>query len=95
MSEPTTEDSGPPVKIGAGTDAVIIVPPPLSPQQVQDIVDAINAANKAIDSLGALGGAFMKWALGRVLEGLRAMGPIPPLMPPGTQEPSTPPETTP
>jgi hypothetical protein len=63
---------------------------------VQDIMDAINAANKAINSLGVLGGAFAKWALGKVIEGLQAMGPIPPLGPPlGTQEPSNPHPTTP
>ena len=95
----TTEESGQPV---GGTPEpttpplrtpITLVPPPLTPQQVQDIVDAINAAKKAIDSLGALRGAFAKWALNRVLEGLKALGPIPPLMPPGTQEPSTPPIT--
>ena len=97
----TTEESGTPV---GGTPEpttpplrtpITLVPPPLTPQQVQDIVDAINAAKKAIASLGALRGAFAKWALNRVLEGLKALGPIPPLMPPGTQEPSTPPSTTP
>lgn len=90
------EESGPPVTGNPRQDEIVtLVPPPLSQQQVQDVIDAINAAKKAIDSLGALGGLFAKWALNRVLEGLRAMGPIQPLMPPGTQEPSTPPETTP
>ena len=92
----TPEESGPPVTGRDTTDAVTLVPPPLSPQQVQDVVGAINAAKKAIDSLGALGGLFAKWALNRVLEGLRLMGPIPPLSPPiGTQKPTTPPPITP
>ena len=89
-----TEESGSPIQdIPTRAPITTLVPPPLTPQQAQDIVDAINAAKKAIDSLGALGGLFAKWALNRVLEGLRLMGPIPPLMPPGTQEPSTPPVT--
>ena len=96
----TTEETGTPV--GATPEPttpplrtpITLVPPPLSPQQVQDVIDAINAAKKAIDSLGALGGLFAKWALNRVLEGLRLMGPIPPLGPPmGTQEPTVPPVT--
>ena len=90
-----TEESGPPIQdIPTREPVATLVPPPLSPQQVQDVVDAIAAAKKAIDSLGALGGLFAKWALNRVLEGLRLMGPIPPLGPPmGTQEPTVPPVT--
>jgi hypothetical protein len=96
MEEPTTEESGPPVKIGAGTDAVIIVPPPLTLEQADKIAKAIEAIEAAIESLGTVGGAFARLLLGKVLEGLRAMGPIPPLGPSGgTEEPSTPPSTTP
>lgn len=89
------EGSGPPVTSNTRDDEfVTLVPPPLTPQQAQDVIDAINAAKKAIDSLGALGGLFAKWALNRVLEGLRLMGPIPPIGPPmGTQEPTAPPVT--
>lgn len=91
----TQEESGPPVTTEPVRPPIIITPPPLTLEQAEKIAAAIKAAEDAIDSLGVLGGAFAKWALGKVLEGLRAMGPIPPLMPPGTQEPSTPPPTTP
>jgi hypothetical protein len=98
MSESTTEESGPPVTTEPGPvrPPIILTPPPLTLEQAEKIAAAIKAVEDAIDSLGVLGGAFAKWALGKVLEGLRAMGPIPPLGPPlGTQEPSTPPPTTP
>lgn len=97
------EESGPPInpntqppRTGFGDFAIEPTMVQLTPEQLQKIADAIAAAEAAIKSLGVLGGAFAKWALNRVLEGLRQMGPIPPLMPPlGTQEPSTPPPTTP
>ena len=66
-----------------------------TPEQLQKIADAIKAINEAIDALGATGGMLAKFMLKKVLQGLRELGPIPPLMPPGTQEPSDPPPTTP
>jgi hypothetical protein len=88
----TQEESGPPVTTEPGPvrPPVILTPPPLSPAQVEKIENAIKAVQDAIDSLGAVGGALAKLLLGKVIEGLRAMGPIPPLVPPGTQPtPST------
>lgn len=91
----TPEESGPPVGGRDTTDAVTLVPPPLSPQQVQDVIDAINAVKKAVQSVGSLAWPLVKWAFGKAIEGLRAI-PTAPLTPSlGTQEPSTPPPTTP
>jgi hypothetical protein len=105
MTDPTTppeessEESGAPIGITEEAPVrppIILTPPPLLLDQAQKIADAIKAVEDAIDALGTVGGLFAKWALGKVMEGLRAMGPIPPLGPPlGTQEPSTPPPTTP
>ena len=90
--EPTT-----PPRASTGEFAVepLLVPPPLSMEQAQKLADAIKAVEELIDSLGTVGWALGKYVLGKVLQGLKAMGPIPPLVPPGTQEPSTPPSTTP
>ena len=97
----TPEESGQPV---GGTPEpttlplrtpITLVPPPLTLEQADKIAKAIEAIEAAIESLGTIGGAFARLLLGKVLEGLRAMGPIPPLVPPGTQEPTTPPSTTP
>ena len=98
MSESTTEESGPPVTTEPGPvrPPIILTPPPLTLEQAEKIAAAIKAVQDAIDSLGAVGGALAKLMLGKVIEGLRAMGPIQPLGPPlGTQEPSTPLPTTP
>lgn len=89
------EDSGPPVTGRDTTDAVTLVPPPLTLEQADKLAKAIKAVEELIDSLGTVGGALAKYVLGKVLEGLKAMGPVPPLVPPGTQEPSTPPSTPP
>jgi hypothetical protein len=93
----TAEESGPPVTTETPPrSGPILTPPPLTLEQADKIAKAIQAVQDAIDSLGAVGGALAKLLLGKVIEGLRAMGPIPPLGPPlGTQEPSTPPPTTP
>jgi hypothetical protein len=65
-------------------------------EQADKLAKAITAMEELIDSLGTVSGALARLILGKVLEGLKAMGPIPPLGPPlGTQEPTTPPETTP
>ena len=94
------EESGPPV--GGTTEPttpplrtpITLVPPPLTLEQADKIAKAIEAIEAAIESLGTVGGALARLLLGKVLEGLRAMGPIPPLGPPmGTQEPTTPPVT--
>ena len=91
--EPTTP---PRASTGEFTIDPLLVPPPLSMEQAQKIADAIKALEDLIDSLGTVGGALAKFVLGKMLQGLRELGPIPPLMPPlGTQEPSTPPPTTP
>ena len=89
MTEPTTEESGPPVGGKDTTDAVTLVPPPLTLEQAEKIAKAIEAIEAAIESLGTIGGAVARLLLGKVLEGLRAMGPIPPL------RPTIPPSTTP
>jgi hypothetical protein len=91
----TPEESGTPVTGRDTTDAVTLVPPPLTLEQADKLAKAIAALEELIDSLGTVGGALAKYVLGKVLEGLKAMGPVPPLVPSGTQEPSTPPETTP
>ena len=91
----TPEESGTPVTGRDTTDAVTLVPPPLTLEQADKLAKAITALEELIDSLGTVGGALAKYVLGKVLEGLKAMGPIQPLVPSGTQEPSTPPETTP
>jgi hypothetical protein len=93
----TQEESGPPVtETGPVRPPVIITPPPLTLEQADKIAKAIEAIEAAIESLGTVGGAFARLLLGKVLEGLRAMGPIPPLGPSGeTEEPSTPPSATP
>lgn len=101
MEDITTEESGTPIGTTETTTPIgvraqiTLVPPPLTLEQAQKIADAIKAVEDAIEALGAIGGLFAKWALGKVLEGLRAMGPIPPLIPPSTIPDSTPPPTTP
>jgi len=98
MTESTTEGSGPPVTTEPRQvrPPIILTPPPLTLEQADKIAKAIEAIEAAIESLGTVGGAFARLLLGKVLEGLRAMGPIPPLGPSGgTEEPSTPPSTTP
>jgi hypothetical protein len=91
----TQEESGPPVTGRDTTDVVTLVPPPLTLEQADKLAKAIAALEELIDSLGTVGGALAKYVLGKVLEGLKAMGPVPPLVPSGTQEPTAPPETTP
>ena len=86
----TPEPTAPPLRA-----PITLIPPPLTLEQAEKIAKAIEAIEAAIDSLGTVSGALAKFVLGKVLEGLKAMGPIPPLMPPGTQEPTTPPSTTP
>ena len=96
----TTEESGTPV---GGTPEpttpplrtpITLVPPPLTLKQADKLAKAITALEELIDSLGTVSGALARLVLSKVLEGLKAMGPIPPLGPPmGTQEPSTPPIT--
>lgn len=91
----SVDPTAPPTRTGGG----FVIEPTmvqLTPEQLEKIAKAIEAAQAAIDALGDLGGMFAKWALKRVLEGLKELGPIPPLVPPlGTQEPSAPPPTTP
>lgn len=110
MTEPTTppiesgEASGPPIgttppestsPIGVRVP-ITLVPPPLTLDQAEKLANVIKALEELIESLGTLGGAIARLLLGKVLEGLRAMGPIPPLGPSGgTEHPSTPPSTTP
>jgi hypothetical protein len=89
------EESGTPVTGRDTTDVVTLVPPPLTLEQADKLAKAIAALEEPIDSLGTVGGALAKYVLGKVLEGLKAMGPVPPLVPSGTQEPTAPPETTP
>lgn len=97
----TEEESGPPIapttppRTGPYVVDPLLVPPPLSPQQVQDVIDAINAVKKAAESVGSLAWPLVKWAFGKAIEGLRAI-PIGPITPPlGTQPSTTPPSTTP
>ena len=96
-----TEESGEPINTSEPikTGGRFIMEPTmvqLSPEQLEKIAKAIEAVQDAIDSLGAVGGALAYLMLGKVIEGLRAMGPIPPLGPPlGTVPPTTPPPTTP
>lgn len=97
------EESGPPIEpttpprasTGGFVVDPLLVPPPLSLEQAQKIADAIKALEDAIDSIGTVGGALAKFVLRKVIQGLKELGPIPPLIPPGTQEPSTPLPTTP
>ncbi len=93
------EESGTPLppRTGTGEFAVepLLVPPPLSLEQAEKLANAIKTLEELIDSLGTVGGVLAKFVFQKMLQGLKAMGPIPPLMPPGTQEPSTPPSTTP
>lgn len=95
------EESGTPVTEPEPTTPplrtpITLVPPPLTLEQADKLAKAITAMEELIDSLGTVSGALARLILGKVLEGLKAMGPIPPLGPPlGTQEPTTPPETTP
>ena len=91
------EESGPPVGGTPETTTpplrtpITLVPPPLTLDQADKLAKAIIALEELIDSLGTVSGALAKFVLGKVLEGLKAMGPIPPLGPPmGTQEPTTP-----
>ena len=87
----TPEPTTPPLRT-----PITLVPPPLTLEQADKLAKAITALEELIDSLGTVSGALARLILGKVLEGLKAMGPIPPLGPPlGTQEPTTPPETTP
>lgn len=92
------EESGPPVgEIPEATlpplrTPITLVPPPLTLEQADKIAKAITAIEAAIESMGAVGGALARLLLGKVLEGLRAMGPIPPLIPPSTVPPQ---QTTP
>ena len=86
----TPEPTTPPLRT-----PITLVPPPLTLEQADKLAKAITALEELIDSLGTVSGALARLILGKVLEGLKAMGPIPPLMPPGTQEPTTPPSTTP
>lgn len=86
----TPEPTTPPLRT-----PITLVPPPLTLEQADKLAKAITAMEELIDSLGTVSGALAKFVLGKVLEVLKAMGPIPPLVPPGTQEPSTPPPTTP
>jgi len=87
----TPEPTTPPLRT-----PITLVPPPLTLEQADKLAKAITAMEELIDSLGTVSGALARLILGKVLEGLKAMGPIPPLGPPlGTQEPTTPPETTP
>lgn len=100
----TEEESGPaidpnmtepPLKSGGEyTIDPILIPPPLSIEQAQKLADAIKAIEEFRKSLGSAGWALGKFVLGKVIQGLKELGPIPPLMPPGTQEPSTQPPTT-
>jgi len=92
-----TEETGPPVTTETPPrTGPILTPLPLTLEQADKIAKAIQAVEEAIDSLGAVGGALAKLLLGKVIEGLRAMGPIPPLGPPlGTVRPTTPPPATP
>lgn len=87
----TPEPTTPPLRT-----PITLVPPPLTLDQADKLAKAITAMEELIDSLGTVSGVLARLILGKVLEGLKAMGPIPPLGPPlGTQEPTTPPETTP
>lgn len=90
-----TEESGSPIQdIPARAPVATLVPPPLTLEQADKLAKAIAALEELIDSLGTVGGALARMILGKVLEGLKAMGPIPPLGPPmGTQEPTVPPVT--
>jgi hypothetical protein len=89
-----TEESGSPIQdIPTRKPVATLVPPPLTLEQADKLAKAITALEDLIDSLGTISGALAKLVLSKVLEGLKAMGPIPPLVPPGTQEPSTPPVT--
>jgi hypothetical protein len=89
-----TEESGSPIQdIPMREPVATLVPPPLTLEQADKLAKAITALEELIDSLGTISGALAKYVLSKVLEGLKAMGPIPPLVPPGTQEPSTPPVT--
>ena len=91
-----TEETGSPIQdIPTRKPVATLVPPPLTLDQADKLAKAITALEELIDSLGTVSGALARMILGKVLEGLKAMGPIPPLGPPGTQEPSTPPSTTP
>ena len=87
-----TEESGSPIQdIPARSPIATLIPPPLTLEQADKLAKAIAALEELIDSLGTVSGALARMILGKVLEGLKAMGPIPPLGPPmGTQEPTTP-----
>lgn len=88
----TSEESGPPI----GTaPPIIITPPPLSPSQVDKIVKAAEAAKEMVEALGSLYGDYCRWVLSNYPPFL-----IPPVGPRPvigdlTQDPSTPPPTTP
>lgn len=91
----TAEESGPPVKIGAGTESgttppIIITPPPLSPAQVEKIIKAVEAVEEVVEALGSLYGDYCKWVLSKMKPII-----IPPLIPPAIVPESTPPPTTP
>ena len=90
-----TEETGSPIQdIPTRAPITTLVPPPLTLEQADKLAKAITALEELIDSLGTVSGALARMILGKVMEGLKAMGPIPPLGPPmGTQEPTTPPVT--
>jgi len=92
----TPEESGPPVTTGPKPvrPPIILTPLPLTLEQADKLAKAITALEELIDSLGTISGALAKWALGKVIEGLRAI-PITPITPPLTVPPTTPPPTTP
>jgi hypothetical protein len=92
MSEPTTEESGPPVttetepRQPAGTADVILIPP-LGLEAAAKIAEALEAIKESLAPKvrNALADALQKLA-----EYLRTPAPAP-----GTQPPTTPPSTTP
>jgi hypothetical protein len=90
------EESGTPVtEPGPVRTPITLVPPPLNQAQVDKVIHAIDAVKEAVEAVGSLAWPLFKWAFGRVVEGLRAI-PTAPITPPlGTQEPTTPPATTP
>jgi hypothetical protein len=97
MTEETGDPIDPPAPIKTGGGAFMEpTMVQLSPEQLEKIAKAIKAVQDVIDSLGAVGGVLAKLLLGKIIEGLRAMGPIPPLGPPlGTVPPTAPTPTTP
>lgn len=81
----TQEESGPPIKIGAGTESgttppIIITPPPLSPAQVEKLEAMIEAIGEAAEALGSLYGHYCRWVLSKVKPII--IPPIGPTIPP-------------